>query len=256
MPFDGLTIRALTQELNNDLTGARIDKIYQPEKDELNLVIRQPKLGNIRLLLSANARWARLHISTYKPINPPTPSSLCMLLRKYLEGGKITSIEQVDFERIIHIYIEALDDFREWKAKLLICEFMGKHSNIILVNPENNLIIDAIKKYGSDLSSYREVLPGQEYLSPPSQNKLNILSTNFELFAQNMWQQEDSTIATAVFKVLSGISPFSAQHICILAGINPDMPVDECGEFEFSQVFSYIKKLITTIEKISYLQTQ
>ncbi len=248
MPFDGLTIRALTQELHSDLLGGRIDKIYQPEKDELSITIRPPKAANVKLLISANARWARMHINSTKSVNPSTPPSFCMLLRKYLEGGKIIKIEQIEFERIIHIYIEALDDFREWKPKLLICEFMGKHSNIILVNPETNLIIDAIKKYGSETSSYREVLPGREYLTPPSQNKLNILSASFEVFSEYMWQQENCSLATAIFNVLSGISPFSAEHICNLTGINPEIPVEECGEFELSTVFNYINNMIKSIQ--------
>lgn len=249
MPFDGLTIKAITKELQKDLIGGRIDKIYQPEKDELTIMVRQPKAANTRLLISANARWARIHTSSAKTANPPTPSNFCMVLRKYLEGGKIINIEQIDFERVIHIHIEALDDFREWKPKILVCEFMGKHSNIILINPETNMIIDAIKKYGSEISSYREVLPGQEYISPPSQNKLNILATSFETFTEYMWQQEKSTLASAIFKVLSGISPFSAEHICRLTGINPDMPVEECGEYELITVHQYINSLIADIDK-------
>ena len=160
MPFDGFTIKALCRELNQELDNARIDKIYQPERDELNIAIRQMKTGNLGLLISANARWPRIHLSTDKKVNPSQPSSFCMLLRKYLEGGKIKSIKQLGMERIVHIRIEALDDFKEWNDKLLICEFMGRHSNIILVNPENGLILDAIKKYGNDVSSVREVLSG------------------------------------------------------------------------------------------------
>lgn len=249
MPFDGLTIKAITKELQKDLIGGRIDKIYQPEKDEISIMVRQPKVANMKLLVSANARWARIHTSSLKSINPPTPPTFCMVLRKYLEGGKITNIEQIDFERIVHIHIEALDDFREWKPKILVCEFMGKHSNIILINPENNMIIDAIKKYGSETSSYREVLPGYEYITPPSQNKLNIINTDFETFTEYMWQQGNLTLASAIFQVLSGISPFSAEHICRLTGINPETSVEECGEFELITVFNYIKNLIEDIDK-------
>ncbi|NLB87817.1 MAG: fibronectin/fibrinogen-binding protein [Syntrophomonadaceae bacterium] len=249
MPFDGLTIRAITKELQKDLIGGRIDKIYQPEKDEITIMIRQPKAANTKLLISANARWARIHTSSQKSNNPATPPNFCMLLRKYLEGGKIINIEQVDFERIIHIHIEALDDFREWKPKLLVCEIMGKHSNIILINPETNTIIDAIKKYGSETSSYREVLPGYEYITPPSQDKLNIITTNFETFTEHMWQQDSSSLAKAIFNVLSGISPFSAEHICRVTGINPDMPVEECGEYELITVYQYIRNLIEDIDQ-------
>ena len=167
MPFDGIAIRAMVEELNSMLLEARIDKIHQPEKDELVLTTRHPRRGTHRLLISANARWSRMHVTEQRKTNPSTPPSFCMLLRKYLEGGKIKSISQVEMERIVHIEIEALDEFREWKSKVLICEFMGRHSNIILINPDTRIILDGIKRYGSDLGSYREVLPGKEYLDPP-----------------------------------------------------------------------------------------
>jgi len=249
MPFDGIAIRAVCQELDHGLNNARIDKIYQPEKDEIVFLIRAPGTKSRRLLISANPRWARIHYCEQRKENPSNPPAFCMLLRKYLEGGKIKAIKQVDFERIVHIYIEALDEFREWKTRVLVCEFMGRHSNIILINPENQIILDAIKKYSSDLSSYREVLPGKNYISPPDQGKLNPVSCSFTDFVQLMWKQEaDCTLSSALFKVLSGISPFSSGEICQAAGINPDMPVEECGEFEFSNIFKQVQKTIATID--------
>lgn len=247
MPFDGLTINALATELNNILVGSRIDKIYQTEKDELSLVIRPAKSNNIKLLISANARWARFHINSAKTVNPQNPPTFCMVLRKYLEGGRITKVEQIDMERIVHIHIEAFDDFRELKSKLLVCEFMGKHSNIILINPEDNIIIDAIKKYGSETSSHRSVLPGYEYVSPPEQNKLNILNVDFNLFAKYMWKQ-DTTVKTAIFQTLSGLSPFSAEQICYLTNINPSMLVGECGEFELVTIYNFITGILADIK--------
>lgn len=249
MPFDGITIRALSTELDSDLLDSRIDKIYQPEKDEIIISLRTLKIGSLRLLISANARWARMHINNEKKKNPTTPPAFCMLLRKYLEGGKIKEIKQIDFERIVHIRIEALDDFRDWRDKLLICEFMGRHSNIILVDPENNLIIDAIKKYGSELSSYREVLPGKVYISPPDQKKLNPLNSDFGDFAQLLWSQGEKTLASAIFNVYSGISPFSAKEICKATGIDYETPAHECGEFELSKVYNYIKNLLKIIDR-------
>lgn len=246
MPFDGITIRALACELNSICDG-RIDKIHQPERDELSLSIRN-STGNVKLVISANPRWSRIHISTSRKPNPAKPPSFCMMLRKVLEGGKIRSIEQIDFERIVHIVIEAMDDFGDWKKKILVCELMGKHSNIILVNPENNLIIDAIKKYGSDVSPLREVLPGKPYISPPGQGKVNPLSVTYSGFCAAMWQQTGS-LANAIFKAVSGISPFSARQICLHCGIDSDLPVDECGEFEFTTVFEYIHNLIEGLSK-------
>ena len=250
MPFDGFTIRALCRELNRELNNARIDKIHQPERDELNIAIRQMKSGNHRLLISANARWARFHLSTEKKANPSQPSSFCMLLRKYLEGGKIKDIKQPGMERIIQIRIEALDDFKEWNDKLLICEFMGRHSNIILVNPENGLILDAIKKYGSDVSSYREVLPGKEYIIPPTQNKLDPDNAKWEDFTAAMWDQEEATaLWAALFNVYTGISPYSARKICMQCNLDADAPVGQTGEFELDKLYYYIRNLLENIDQ-------
>jgi predicted ribosome quality control (RQC) complex YloA/Tae2 family protein len=249
MPFDGIAIRAMVEELNSMLLEARIDKIHQPEKDELVLTTRHPRRGTHRLLISANARWSRMHVTEQRKTNPSTPPSFCMLLRKYLEGGKIKSISQVEMERIVHIEIEALDEFREWKSKVLICEFMGRHSNIILINPDTRIILDGIKRYGSDLSSYREVLPGKEYLDPPSQDKLNPLDLDYKALVNRLWQDSNKTLASALFTACTGISPFLARQVCSLTGLNPELPVAECGDYEFALVYRKIKSLIKEIKE-------
>lgn len=250
MPFDGLAIRALSLELNEYLNNARIDKIHQPEKDELNLSIRHMKSGSSKLLISANARWARIHLSSDKKANPTKPSGFCMLLRKYLEGGKIKEIRQIGMERIVHIRIEALDDFKEWKDKLLICEFMGRHSNIILVNPENGVILDAIKKFDSDQNAYREVLPGKEYIAPPDQGKLDAAEAGWNEYTAAMWSQEEEMgVSRAIFNIYTGISPYSARQICHASGIDPDLAVGQCGEFELSKIYYYLRELIEKINQ-------
>ena len=250
MPFDGLTIRALSRELNEYLNNARIDKIHQPEKDELSISIRHMKSGNSKLLISANARWARFHLSSDKKTNPTKPSSFCMLLRKYLEGGKIKEIKQIGMERIVHIRIEALDDFKEWNDKLLICEFMGRHSNIILVNPENGLILDAIKRFDSDHNTYREILPGKEYIAPPEQGKLDATLTEWNEYTEAMWKQEEEMgAARALFNVYTGISSYSARQICNGCGIDPDLAVGQCGDLELSKIYYFTRELIDNIDQ-------
>lgn len=248
MPFDGFTIAALTAELDRTLAGARIDKIHQPEKDELVLSIRMLQGGNHRLLLSANSRWARMHLTTARKANPARPSAFCMLLRKHLEGGKIRAVKQVGFERLVTIDIEALDDFREWTIKRLICEFTGRHSNIVLINPETGTIIDAIKKFGNDVSSYREVLPGKPYVSPPSQDKLNPLETGYEEFCAGIWAVEETVIAQALFSLFSGVSPFTAREICLMSSINPALPAAQCGEYELAKVYQQVKDLLNQVQ--------
>lgn len=236
MPFDGFSIHAICHELDRNLAGARIDKIHQPEKDEIVMSIRTMSAGTVRLLLSANARWARMHLSNEKRPNPTAPPSFCMLLRKYLEGGKIIEIRQVEFERIVHINLEALDEFRDWKPRRIVLEFMGKHSNIILMNPENGVIIDAIKRYGSDVSSHREVFPGREYITPPDQGKVNPLTLTLDELASRMWAFSSQSLSQALFQLCSGVSPYSAQELCRLIHLDPQMPVEECGEYEFKML--------------------
>ncbi len=250
MPFDGLTIHRLCLELNQLFANSRIDKIHQPEKDELVLSIRSPGIGSSRLLISANARWARMQITGQKSKNPVNPPAFCMLLRKHLEGGKIKKVSQLDFDRIIHIEIEALDEFREWRPRLLICEFMGKHSNIILVNPEYNIIIDAIKKYNSDVSSFREVLPGKIYKRPPEQDKLNPITASYEDYSALIYQAaEHSELAKSLFRCFSGLSPFTCRELCLQSGLDPDLAIQYCGEYELQTLFQYLKRVLVTLEQ-------
>ncbi len=171
MPMDGLMIRATVFELNNLLQGARVDKVNQPENDELHILTRNNG-QNYKLLLCSNANFARLNITEISKSNPITPSSFCMLLRKHLTGAKINRFEQIDNERIVNVYFDCLNDFNEPVVKKLIIEIMGKHSNIIFVD-ENNRIYDSIKRVNSLMSRVRLVQPGIQYVLPPSQDKTN-----------------------------------------------------------------------------------
>lgn len=253
MPFDGLTIKRLCYELNQLFSNARIDKIHQPQKDELVFTIRQPGSGTHRLLISANARWARMQVTAEKRDNPVNPPAFCMLLRKYLEGGKIRSIRQIDFDRIVHIEVEALDDYREWRRKVIICEFMGKHSNIILFNPDNNIIIDAIKKYNHELSSFREVLPGKAYLRPSTQEKLDPFNTSFEIFTEYIYHCGDNcSLARALFLTFSGLSPFTCREICLGSGLDEDLALEFCGQIELLQVHQHLQYLMQNIFESSF----
>ncbi len=143
-----------------------------------------------------------------------------------------------------------MDDFREWKNKRLICEFTGRHSNIILINPDTNIIIDAIKKFSSEQNSYREVLPGKIYVAPPDQHKLNPLESSMEIFAQSMWSQSpDIALAAALFAVFTGISPFSARQLCLQAGLDPELPVEQCGEYEFIRLYDRVTSLLVQLSQ-------
>ncbi len=180
MPMDGLTIGAVVYELNNTIAGAKIDRINQPEEDEVYFFLRNNG-ENYKLLLCSNANFARINITDYSKPNPPTPSNFCMLLRKHLIGGRIESFKQIENERIIIISFDCYNDFNEHVTKKIILEIMGKHSNIIFVD-ENNRIYDSIKHVNSLMSRVRLVQPGIEYTLPPSQGKKNPFNENEFVF--------------------------------------------------------------------------
>lgn len=174
MPMDGLTLHALTRELNFSLAGARVDRINQPENDEIiiNFFI---KGENKKLLLCSNASFPRINLTSVQKSNPAVPPAFCMLLRKHLTGAHLVSVTQHFNERIVNLNFDTLNDFNEPETKTLIIEIMGKYSNIILVDSENK-IIDSIRRVSSSMSRMRCVLPGLKYELPPSQGKLDPFS--------------------------------------------------------------------------------
>ncbi|MDE6829439.1 MAG: NFACT family protein, partial [Lachnospiraceae bacterium] len=164
MAFDGITVAAITQELQTTLTGGRITKIAQPEVDELLLTIKTPTGAN-RLYISASASLPLIYLTDENKPSPMTAPNFCMLLRKHIGNGRIIGISQPGLERIIHLDIEHLDELGDLCRKKLIIEIMGKHSNIIFCD-EKERIIDSIKHVNAQMSSVREVLPGRPYFIP------------------------------------------------------------------------------------------
>ena len=209
MAFDGIVIHALTDELNKLLCGGKIDKIHQPERSTLTVNIRT-KNGGYKLLLCANPSCARVHLMSNSMENPSAPPMFCMLLRKHLSGGKITLIEQPDFERIIHIHIENYDEMGYISEKILICELMGKYSNIILVNKDCK-IIDSIFHVDFTVSSVRQILPGLIYTEPPGQGKKNPLEFGKQEI-KDMLAKNDVPLFKQLMDNFKGISPLMARE--------------------------------------------
>lgn len=171
MAFDGIVTRAVVRELQEKISLGKIEKVYQPEADELVFHIHTKK-GNLKLLASAGSAHARVHFIKENPVNPPAPLSFCMLLRKHLQGSRITDIQQKDSERIIEISLETLNELGFTVSKKLIFEIMGKHSNIILTDLASGKIIDSIKRVSFDVNRVRQILPGMIYQYPPQQEKI------------------------------------------------------------------------------------
>jgi predicted ribosome quality control (RQC) complex YloA/Tae2 family protein len=211
MSFDGIVIRALVHELQQLLVGGRINKIHQPQPTDLLFLVRAGG-NNHKLLISANLSFPRVYITDENFVNPLEPPMFTMLLRKHLEGGVIQRIAQVDLERIIHIDVTKRDELEELRVIRLVIEIMGRHSNVILVDPDRNMILDGLHHVTPSISSYRQVLPGRPYLSPPPQNKLNPLEVDKSTFLSTLSYNEGKLEKQIVDHFL-GISPLIAKEI-------------------------------------------
>ncbi len=245
MALDGVALSNVTYELNKLLVGGRVDKIYQPEKDEIIISIRS--LGNnYKLLLTSNANHARIHLTQTQKENPNTPPMFCMLLRKHIAGGKIISIEQPNFERILNINIESLNEMGDNTVKKLVIEIMGKHSNIMLVD-ENSTILDSIKHISHDTSSVREVLPGKKYVLPPSQDKLNILNLDKTSFIEIINTKKGLKLQNVLYQSYTGISPALASEICFRADIDSSMYPEQLTNSNIETLFNIFSDLKTII---------
>lgn len=223
MPLDGITLGAVVHELDQTLKNAKVDKVHQPEKDELTLTLRVN--NSLRLLLiSANASNPRIYLTTNPKPNPQTPPRFCMLLRKHLTGGRVTGMEQLGNERIVKINFLCANELGDIAPKSLIVEIMGKHSNIILVD-DKNIIIDAIKHVTSEISRVRQVLPHYDYMLPQNQGKLDPFLNKAEV-TELLSNINDLPTPNFLFSNIVGVSKQAAEeivfrmksHNCVLKG--------------------------------------
>ena len=237
MALDGITIRALALELSETLVGGKIDKINQPEKDEVLFTIRNNG-SNHRLLISANSANPRIYLAeNYKKENPLKAPMFLMLLRKHLGGGRVLSIGQKDFDRNILIDIEAYDELRRLRTRTLSVEIMGKHSNIVLIDKETNQIIDAIKRVPLSISSVRMILPNTDFTFPPGQGKHNPLESISTKDFVSALKTKSQPVFKGIYSNFQGISPVSAKQICYMANLN-----DSFGTYDLTPLQMEILK--------------
>jgi len=227
MAFDGITIANIVKELRENLLDGRINKIAQPEADELLLTIKTPN-GQKRLYISASASLPLIYLTETNKPSPMTAPNFCMLLRKHINNGRITDISQPKLERIIRFEIEHLDELGDLCKKYLIVEIMGKHSNIIFCN-DNDRIIDSIKHVSAQISSVREVLPGRDYFIPDTMEKLNPLDVSFTDFYEAL-VSKPTGLAKAIYTTFTGVSPVVAEEICYVAGVDSGITPKELSE--------------------------
>ena len=209
MAYDGIITRAITRELSSGITLGKIEKVYQPGSEEMLLHIHT-RNGNVRLFISCNSQSARVCLTTGTYVNPDQPPTFCMLLRKHLQGGRITEIRQRGSERIMEIDIEALNELGFSVSRRLIIEIMGKHSNIVLVDIESGKIIDSIKRISIDVNRYRQLLPGVIYQYPPEQDKIPF----GEVTEDTVLPHDDK----AIMNRIGGISPAISRELAAGCG--------------------------------------
>lgn len=214
MAFDGITTACLRKELGEKLTGGRIYKIAQTDRDELVLTIK-PMMerggGQVRLYLSADPSLPLAYLTKLQRPAPLQAPSFCMLLRKHLLNGRIVSVRQPGLERILRFEVEHLNEMGDMCRHTLVIELMGKHSNIIFLD-DREIVVDSIKHISSMVSSVREVLPGRAYFVPETQNKKDPLSENKEHFLEGL-SSAGMPAATYLMKNYIGISTLMAEEV-------------------------------------------
>ncbi len=222
MAYDALTMRAVIFELADKIIDGRISKIYQPSRHEVLLHIRKSR-ESYKLRLSSHPQQGGVYITEDVSENPQDPPMFCMLLRKHVEGGRIISISQIGLERIFILEILTRDETGTEKKRRLIAEIMGKHSNLILVQEEENVIVDSIKRVPEQVSRRRQVLPGISYQWPPPQNRDHPFDASQETILENLRSRPLNEKASRSLLVsYEGLGPLSAKEIITRAGIDPD----------------------------------
>ncbi len=244
MPYDGLVLSAVVHELKQKLTGGRVERVYQPEKEKIIIAIYNNR-KRYRLLLSAHAANARIHLTKTQHKNPPSPPLFCMVLRKHLEGGRITSFEQPRLERLLRIIVSTSDELGRNREKMLVGEIMGRHSNLILIDPTDNIIVDGIKRYTHAVSRHREVYPGIPYIPPPKQDKLNPLTTGEESFRRACLAQPwDKKLPEVLFAILEGFSPLTCKELVYRTGIDLEFLLESCGDYELRKLWESVQAVV------------
>ena len=249
MAFDGVTIAGIVSELKEIVTGNRIYKIAQPEKDELILTIKG-NCGQVRLLLSADASLPLIYMTNQNKTSPMTAPNFCMLLRKHLQNAKIVSVSQPGLERVVRFEFEHLNELGDLCNKYLIVELMGKHSNIIFCD-DKDMIIDSIKHISGMISSVREVLPGRGYFIPKTQDKAELLETDRSMIAEVVGAK-NMPLYKAVYSGFTGLSPCIAHELCYRAGVDSDKASGELTKAELEAISDKLFELSRDIKNMRF----
>ena len=215
MALDGAFLYAIKSETES-LIGGRVEKVHQPSREEIIISLRT-RQGSHKIMISANAGSARVHITKLTVDNPNTPPMFCMLLRKHLGSGKLIAVRQDGLERILFLDFECVNELGDVVTVTLACEIMGRCSNLIIINQEGN-VIDSIKRVDEEMSRERMVLPGMKYSLPPRSERLNFLSAEREEIVNALKNANSGELSKVLIRVFEGISPILAREWSFYAG--------------------------------------
>lgn len=242
MALDGAFLKHVSRELEQAALGARVEKIYQPNREEMVFLLRT-RTEQFKLLISARANSARIHFTTSVPENPKQPPMLCMLLRKRLSGARLVQIRQPQLERLLCLDFDAINELGDMVRLTVVSEIMGRYSNIILVD-ENGKIVDALKRVDAEMTSERLVLPGMPYELPPAQGKLCLLETEpQQIMDALLAQPKDMELSKGLLSVLQGVSPIVCRELQHQAGRGDTVLIRQMTDAQKERLLFFITRL-------------
>ena len=253
MPLDALCLSGLVHELSQAAAGAKIDKIYQPGRDEVVLALRSPTQGNVRLLLSANPTHPRPQFTRLSRENPDTPPMFCMLLRKHLAGGRVLSVEQTHLERVVTFTLEALNELGDRVERKLVLEAIGRRSNLLLLDGDGR-ILDCLRRVDSNLGSgkgnQRTLLPGMFYRLPPPQDKLDPTAQDRAALEKLLAQAPEEAQADKwLLDTFGGLSPLVCRELAWRAGGSTDVRLNVLGETGRAKLLDGLETLLSDVKE-------
>ena len=253
MPLDALCLSGLVHELDQTVTGGKIDKIYQPGRDEILLAVRTPSHGNVRLLLSANPNHPRPQLTQISRENPDTPPMFCMLLRKHLSGARLLAVEQPPLERVVTFTLEALNELGDRVERRLVLEAIGRRSNLILLD-ESGRILDCMRRVESSLgtgnANQRSLLPGMFYHLPPAQEKLDPAAQSREELERLLSDAPEEAQADKwLLDTFSGLSPLVCRELAFQAGGATDVRLNVLGPAGRARLLDSLEALLSQVRE-------
>ncbi len=255
MPLDALCLSGLVHELDQTVTGGKIDKIYQPGRDEVVLALRTPARGNVRLLLSANPSHPRLQLTGISRENPDKPPMFCMLLRKHLSGARILAVDQTHLERVVTLRLEALDELGDRVERRLVLEALGRRANLILLDGEGR-ILDCLRRVDGDLSAQRQVLPGLFYRLPPPQDKADPTALDrAELEGLLARAPEEAQADKWLLDTFNGLSPLICRELAQRAGGAVDVRLNLLGGPGRARLLDGLEELLRIVKENHFTPT-